>query len=163
MATREMEVSAPLSVPIGLSGDLTNAQIVEAGAGAGAAAPGNIIRSDQSWDLNVEWYIQGALLGMGPILPWEWVIYVGLESMGQRGDYNLPNPPYIFPMMNRTVDPLDDTKWLFSVSIPMPAGTPPQNNYKAVVVLNCRDTSTMTPRPISGFLELPGMVQFYQV
>jgi hypothetical protein len=163
METRKIEETATefsLSFPKGppFHGRITKADIIE----VGGVNPPNVIRSDQNWKLELDWFLAGWLLAFPGIgLNWQWSVSLRLDSMGKGTDYNLPKADFKVPLANHTTN--IPWKWEFSATIPFTQGTVLPGVYMAVVIITCQDASSGKPLPIAGFAKLEGLVHFYEV
>ena len=70
-------VISGLGTPL-LTGTISAPTVTE----IGGVTPNNIIRTDQDWQIKIDWSLQGSLLGT-PFFSFvgEWVVRVYLESM----------------------------------------------------------------------------------
>ncbi len=119
-------------------------------------APIHIIRMNTAWKLNVEWTLEGSLVGM---LAGKWVVTAVVEGMGN-----------IFEGVDATINTIDiatggvatanGRKYTHTFDIPAP---PPQNMeagvYKLVTVITSL-TAAGAPGAFAAFEEGP-MLQFY--
>jgi len=123
----------------------------------GGVAPQTIIRTDQSWAVNVSWTTTGFVTGM---ISGEWHLHVYLESIGPGPDLDLTdavNPGHIIPL-TPGISPINyfvhfDVR-ASTVQAPL-AGI----LYKLAVTLTYFDASG-APGPMAAFEEGP-LLQFY--
>jgi hypothetical protein len=129
----------------------------------GGVSPTSIIRTDQAWDVTVDWNLEGSLLGTSFFnFLGEWVVSLFLESMGPTTEYALPTTGTGVRVSVGTFtlpDPNDDTHRDYTATIPVSADTVDPGVYKMVVAITY-ESSPGTPGPIAGFHE-GGMFQFY--
>ena len=123
----------------------------------GGVAPQTIIRTDQSWAVNVNWTTTGFVTGM---ISGNWHLHVYLESIGPGDDLDLTdaiNPGHIIPL-RPGLSPVN-----YSVHFDVLAGrvkAPPAGIlYKLAVTLTYFDASG-APGPMAAFVEGP-LLQFY--
>jgi hypothetical protein len=123
----------------------------------GGVAPQTIIRTDQSWAVNVSWTTTGLVTGM---IAGSWHLHVYLESIGPGADLDLTdaiNPGHIIPL-TPGISPVN-----YFVHFDVLAGTvtaPPAGIlYKLAVTLTYFDASG-APGPMAAFEEGP-LLQFY--
>ena len=123
----------------------------------GGVAPQTIIRTDQSWAVNVSWTTTGLVTGM---IAGSWHLHVYLESIGPGADLDLTdaiNPGHIIPL-TPGISPVN-----YFVHIDVLAGTviAPLAGilYKLAVTLTYFDASG-APGPMAAFEEGP-LLQFY--
>jgi hypothetical protein len=139
--------------PTNFSGTITATAHEHAGA-----PPSTIIRTDQSWAVNVSWVTTGFATGMISGL---WHLHVMLESIGPGADLDLIDPAdHIIPL---TPGP-SPVNYFAHFDV-----TPAQNPnvgasgglYKLVVSLTYREPSAGNPPgPMAAFVEGP-ILQFY--
>lgn len=121
----------------------------------GGAYPETIIRTNQSWAVNVSWTTTGLAT---PMIDGTWHLHLYLESMGPGPDLNLIDPPDHVVPLAPGLSPVN-----YSVRIDVPAFTvaAPLAGvlYKLVVTLTYFDI-TGAPGPMAAFEEGP-ILQFY--
>src|SRR5215212_6670152 len=122
----------------------------------GGVAPQTIIRTDQSWAVNVSWTTTGLATGM---IAGAWHLHVYLESIGPGADLDLTdaiNPGHIIPL-TPGISPVNyfvHFDVLASTVTAPPAGI----LYKLAVTLTYFDASN-APGPMAAFEEGP-LLQF---
>lgn len=123
----------------------------------GGALPETIIRTNQSWAVDVSWTTTGFVTGM---IAGEWHLHLYLESIGPGADLDLTDaiaPGHIIPL---TPGPSPVN---YAVRVDVPAGrvtAPPAGSlYKLAVTLTYFD-ATGAPGPMAAFEEGP-ILQFY--
>ena len=123
----------------------------------GGVAPSTIIRTDQSWAVNVSWTTTGLATGM---ICGDWHLHVYLESIGPGPDLDLTDaiaPGHIIPL-TPGLSPVN-----YFVHVDILANTVPAplagSVYKLAVTLTYFDASG-APGPMAAFEEGP-MLQFY--
>ena len=123
----------------------------------GGAAPQSIIRTNQSWAVNISWTTTGLATGM---ITGTWHLHVYLESIGPGTDLDLIDTDagqHIIPL---TPGP---SPVGYFVHLDVLAGTvtaPPAGSlYKLAVTLTYFDASG-APGPMAAFEEGP-LLQFY--
>jgi hypothetical protein len=123
----------------------------------GGVSPASIIRTDESWAVNVRWTTTGLATGM---IAGNWHLHVYLESIGPGPDRDLTDaiaPGHIIPL-TPGVSPIN-----YFVHFDVLAGTitaPPAGIlYKLAVTLTYFDASG-APGPMAAFEEGP-LLQFY--
>jgi hypothetical protein len=123
----------------------------------GGAYPESIIRTSQSWAVNVSWTTTGFVTGM---IAGEWHLHLYLESIGPGADLDLidaTGADHVIPL-TPGVSPVH-----YAVKIDVPAGTVAAplagSVYKLVATLTYFD-ATGAPGPMAAFEEGP-ILQFY--
>lgn len=154
-----MALESTLVIP-GLVDPLLQGAIVGATVSeVGGIAPSTNIRTDQDWNVKVDWNLEGSLLGT-PFFSFvgEWVASLFLESMGPSNEYAL-TPARVSVNTFTLPDPTDDTHRDYTATIPVSAGSVDPGVYKLVVAITY-ESSPGDPGPIAGFHE-GGMLQIY--
>ena len=123
----------------------------------GGVAPATIIRTDQSWAVNVSWTTTGFATGM---ICGAWHLHVYLESIGPGEDLDLTDaiaPGHVIPL-TPGISPVD---YFVHVDVLPGAVTAPLAGilYKLAVTLTYFDASG-APGPMAAFEEGP-LLQFY--
>ena len=146
-----MPFETPFLEPV-FSGTITSVQHEH-----GGADPQSIIRTDQSWAVNINWTTTGLATGM---ITGAWHLHVYLESIGPGADLDLVDTDagqHIIPL-TPGVSPIN-----YFVHFDVPAGrvpAPPAGSlYKLAVTLTYFD-ATGAPGPMAAFQEGP-LLQFY--
>ena len=123
----------------------------------GGVTPPSIIRTDQSWAVNVSWTTTGLATSM---ICGDWHLHVYLESIGPGPDLDLTdavNPGHVIPL-TPGISPVS-----YFVHFDVLAGrvqAPPAGSlYKLAVTLTYFDASG-APGPMAAFEEGP-LLQFY--
>ena len=123
----------------------------------GGVAPASIIRTDQSWAVNVSWQTTGGVTSM---IAGSWHLHIYLESIGPGDDLDLTDaiaPGHIIPLTPGP-SPVD-----YFVHVDILAGTVTAplagSLYKLAVTLTYFD-ATGAPGPMAAFEEGP-LLQFY--
>ncbi|MBK8905966.1 MAG: hypothetical protein IPM53_32605 [Anaerolineaceae bacterium] len=115
------------------------------------APPSTIIRTDQSWAVNVSWQTTGLTTGM---IAGNWHLHCYLERIGPGADLDLVDPAdHIIPLTPGT-SPVN-----YFVHFDVPAGAVAAGLYQLVVSMTYLEP-TGAPGPMAGFVEGP-MLQFY--
>jgi hypothetical protein len=125
-------------------------------------SPTTVIRTDQAWEVEVQWNLEGSLLGtLFFNFVGEWVVSLFLESMGPTTEYALPTAGGVRLSVDTFTlpDPNDETHRDYTTTIPVSANTVDPGVYKMVVAITY-ESAPGTPGPIAGFHE-GGMFQFY--
>jgi len=150
-----MEISFDVP-PITLTGEMTECKIVE----HGGVNPTNNIRSDQDWDLQVEWYLKGWILDSAFFeFLGEWTVHLYLESMGPGDEYAFD---VVVPVSTFTPEPGDSTRRNYEATIELSPGDVAPGTYTAVGAITYG--AGATPGPIAAHAAAePDMVQIYQV
>lgn len=141
-----------------LQGAIVGATVSE----IGGVSPTTVIRTDQAWEVKVDWNLEGSLLGTQFFnFVGEWVVSLYLESMGPTAEYALPAGGGVRVSVGTFTlpDPNDVTHRDYTAKIPVSAQTVAAGVYKMVVAITY-ESSPGTPGPIAGFHE-GGMFQFY--
>jgi hypothetical protein len=119
----------------------------------GGVAPTRIIRTDNSWALNIDWEITGSAV---PLICGTWHVHVRMESMGPGGELSLFDPDCNLPL-----DPGGDGKYRCHFDVPAGKvqaaheGTP----YRIVVVLTYRNP-VKRPGPLHAVYDA-GIFSFF--
>jgi hypothetical protein len=138
-----------------LQGAIVGAAVSE----TGGVSPTTVIRTDQAWEVKVDWNLEGSLLGT-PFFSFvgEWVVSMFLESMGPTTEYALPTAGGVRLSVDTFTSTID-THRDYTATIPVSANTVDAGVYKMVVAITY-ESSPGSPGPIAGFHE-GGMFQFY--
>jgi hypothetical protein len=123
----------------------------------GGVTPNNIIRTDQDWEVTIDWSLKGSLLGT-PFFHFigEWIVSVYLESMG-------PSKEYVLPEKRVGVDnftPDGASKRNYTATIEIAPNEVVPGIYRMVVAVTYQ-ISAGKPGPIAGFHE-GAMLQLYK-
>ena len=139
--------------PIQLKGAITKANIVE----VGGADPKDIVRCDQEWKTEVEWYLQGWVLNSAFFkFLGEWTVTLYLESMGPGTEYK-----YEVAISVDDYDPAPDDRRDYKATIEVGDHQVVACTYNAVVAITYKGENGV-PGPIAGHcVAAPSMVQFY--
>lgn len=144
-------------VPPLLKGSISHPVVTE----IGGVAPSSVIRTDQDWQIEVNWTLQGSLLGT-PFFTFngEWIVRVYLESMGPRAEYELPADGKGTKIGVDTFTPDGAMKRNYTATIKVAPKAIDPGIYKMVVAITY-ESSPGAPGPIAGFHE-GGMLQLYE-
>jgi hypothetical protein len=149
-------VISGLGTPL-LTGTISTPIVTE----TGGAAPSMVIRTDQNWQIQIDWNLQGSLLGT-PFFTFngEWVVRVYLESMGPSNEYEIPigGSGAHVSVATFTPDGLSKRDYTTTIQIAPKAVDP--GIYKMVIAVTY-ESSPGVPGPIAGFHE-GGMLQLYE-
>jgi hypothetical protein len=121
----------------------------------GGALPETIIRTNQSWAVNVSWTTTGFVTGM---IAGDWHLHLYLESIGPGPDLNIIDAAdHIIPL---TPGP-SPVNYSVRVDVPATAVTAPAAGrlYKLVATLTYFEPGG-APGPMAAFEEGP-ILQFY--
>jgi len=123
----------------------------------GGAPPMSIIRTNQSWAVNIRWQTTGLATGM---ITGNWHLHCFLESLGPGADIDLVDPGDHIVPLTPGPSPVN-----YAVHFDVPAGAvgpvPAAGRlYRLVVSLTYREPGG-GPGPMAGFVEGP-VLQFYQ-
>jgi hypothetical protein len=121
----------------------------------GGALPETIIRTNQSWAVNVSWTTTGFVTGM---IAGDWHLHLYLESIGPGPDLNIIDAAdHIIPL---TPGP-SPVNYAVRVDVPATAVTAPAAGrlYKLVATLTYLEPGG-APGPMAAFEEGP-ILQFY--
>lgn len=131
---------------VGLTGTITH-HILDP---AGIDPPSTIIQTDDAWDVEVDWGINGV---PAFFLGGEWHVRVFAESVGPGPEQELGHDHVPVaaapPALNRA----------YNMTIHVPAGTLPEGTYKLVTVINY--TNGGIPGEMAGFDDQT-VVQVYE-
>jgi len=123
----------------------------------GGVAPASIIRTDQSWAVNVRWTTTGLATSM---ISGDWHLHVYLESIGPGPDLDLidaVNPGHVVPL---TPGPSPVSYFVhFDIQAGAVTAPPAGILYKLAVTLTYFDAAG-APGPMAAFEEGP-LLQFY--
>lgn len=149
-------VISGLGTPL-LTGTISAPTVTE----TGGVTPNNIIRTDQDWQIKIDWSLQGSLLGT-PFFSFmgEWVVRVYLESMGPSNEYEIPIGGSGSHVSVATFTPDGPSKRDYTTTIHIAPNAVVPGIYKMVVAITY-ESSPGVPGPIAGFHE-GGMLQLYQ-
>ena len=120
----------------------------------GGIAPQTIIRTDQSWAVNVNWTNTGLATGM---IAGNYDLHLLLERMGPGDDLDLTDREvrdHEIPLRPGP-EPIE-----YSKHVDIRAGIVPPGVYKLVVVLRYMESSG-TPGPMSAYVETNSLLEFY--
>jgi hypothetical protein len=149
-------VISGLRTPL-LTGTISTPTVTE----IGGVNPNNIIRTDQDWQVKLDWSLQGSLLNT-PFFNFvgNWVVRVYLESMGPSKEYEIPVGGSGAHVSVATFTPggLDKRDYTTTIHVAPKAVEP--GIYKMVVAVTY-ESSPGVPGPIAGFHE-GGMLQLYE-
>lgn len=118
----------------------------------GGVAPQTIIRTDQSWAVNVAWKNTGLATGM---IAGKYDLHLLLERMGPGIDLDLTDPNDHEIPMRPGPEPVN-----YSCHVDIKAGIVPTGIYKLVVVLRYFEPGG-TPGPMSAYVETNALLEFY--
>jgi hypothetical protein len=149
-------VISGLGTPL-LTGTISAPAVTE----VGGVTPNNIIRTDQDWQIKIDWSLQGSLLGT-PFFSFrgEWVVRVYLESMGPSNEYEIPIGGSGAHVSVATFTPDGPSKRDYTTTINIAPNAVDPGIYKMVVAVTY-ESSPGVPGPIAGFHE-GGMLQLYE-
>ena len=120
----------------------------------GGEPPQSIIRTNQSWAVNVSWTNTGSATGM---IGGTWDLHLLLERIGPGDDLDLTDSvlsDHIIPL-TPGVSPVN-----YSRHVDVPANRVPAGVYKLVVLLRYIEP-TGAPGPISAYEEISPLLEFY--
>jgi len=117
----------------------------------GGVNPVTIIRTDQRWDVQIEWQTSGLIKSW---VAGNWHLTIYLESMGPGEDYKLVDA-------NEAIVPLlpAPPNYLFQYHPDFDAGVVPAGVYKLILTITYTALDD-TPGEMAGYWEGP-MLQFY--
>ena len=140
-----------------LKGSITGPIVTE----TAGANPSTVIRTDQNWQVQIDWSLEGSLLGT-PLFNFigEWVVRVYLESMGPSKEYELPIGGSGARVSVATFKADGATKRDYSTTIQIAPKAVDPGIYKMVVAVTY-ELSAGKPGPIAGFHE-GEMLQLYE-
>jgi hypothetical protein len=124
----------------------------------GGVPPSTIIRTDQSWGINVDWTTTGAATGM---IAGQWHLHVYLESIGPGNDLDLVDPAdHVIPL---TPGP-SPINYQVHFDVPanvvaIPPGDTRSRPYQLAVALTYIEPNG-TPGSIAA-IEMGSILQFY--
>lgn len=123
-----------------------------------------IIRTDQDWQIDVDWEVHGSLLSKPTAASFpftgEWILRAYLESIGPGTEYELPlSGKGVRLDVGKPVTTAGD-KRTYSATISVLKNDVAPGVYKMVIALT-HESSPGVPGPIAGFFE-SGMLQIYQ-
>jgi len=133
-----------------LTGSISTPIITEMG---GAQFP-RAIRTDQDWQIQVNWELEGPLLNT-PLInssEGEWIIHAYLESMGSSKEYQLPEGTSGVRVGMDTYKPDSISKRIYSAIIQVAPKIVDPGIYNMVVVITY-EISPGKPGPMAGFFE----------
>ncbi len=118
----------------------------------GGVPPTTVIRTNQAWDLLVEWTASGVLTSW---IAGKWDMHIYLESMGPGEDLDLTDP-------NEHEVPLTPgpTPVTYTYHPDFKAGIVPPGSYKLVFTVRYIDASGR-PDQMAGYWDGP-IIQFYK-
>ena len=118
----------------------------------GGTGPQSIIRTNQSWAVNVSWTNEGLATGM---ITGSYHLHLLLERIGPGGDLDLIDPAdHIIPI---TPGPSPVN---YSRHVDVAAGVVPAGVYKLVVLLRYLEPGG-APGPMSAYEEISPLLEFY--
>jgi hypothetical protein len=120
----------------------------------GGTAPQSVIRTDQSWAVNVEWKNTGFVTGM---IAGNYDLHLLLECIGPGPDLDLTDPflgDHIIPLKPGA------TPVSYFKHVDVPGNVVPAGVYKLVVLLRYLEPSG-TPGPMAAYVETSPLLQFY--
>jgi len=128
---------------------------------AGGTTPSTVIRTDQNWQIQIDWSLEGSLLGT-PFFSFmgEWVVRVYLESMGPSKEYEIPIGGSGARVSVATFTPDGTSKRNYTTTIQIAPNAVAPGIYKMVVAVTYQ-SSAGKPGPIAGFHE-GEMLQLYE-
>ena len=140
-----------------LKGSITGPIVTE----MAGANPSTVIRTDQNWQVQIDWSLEGSLLGT-PFFSFigEWVVRVYLESMGPSKEYELPIGGSGAHVSVATFNADGANKRNYSTTISIAPKAVEPGIYKMVVAVTY-ESSAGKPGPIAGFHE-GEMLQLYE-
>ena len=125
---------------------ITNAAVRE----YGGTNPTTIIRTDQTWDVQIEWQTSGSIATW---LAGNWHLQIFMESMG-------PGDEVVLVDSNEAVIPLvPESPHLYQYHPDFPAGKVTAGVYKLVLTITYTDAAN-NPGGMAGYWEGP-IIQFY--
>jgi len=150
-----MPFETPFATPVFTFENLTAVPHEHPAPGVPLAAPTTIIRTDQSWAVQVSWENTGLATGM---IDGKWHLHVFAESMGQGVEKTLTDPnDHIFPLQP---GPAPTYSRHFHVPAgSLPAGPTGVTLYKIVTSLTYIDAAG-NRGPIAAYVEGP-IIQIY--
>jgi len=120
---------------------------------ANGSVPSSIIRTDQNWQIEVNWTMEGSFLDKAFFfINGEWIVRIYLEPMGTKAEYELPkggNGTRV-KANSFTLDGL--TKRNYTATIKVVPKTVDPGIYKMIVAVTA-ETSSGVPGPFAGFIE----------
>jgi len=141
-----MPVETPFEAPV-FAGTITASAHEH-----GGEPPQSIIRTNQSWAVNVNWTNTGIATGM---IAGNWDLHLLLERIGPGNDLDLTDPSdHIIPL-SPGPSPVN-----YFRHIDLPAGRVPAGIYKLVVMLRYLEPGG-APGPMSAYEELSPLIEFY--
>lgn len=118
----------------------------------GGVAPQSVIRTDQSWAVNVSWTNTGVAT---PMIGGNYDLHLLLERIGPGTDLDITDPAdHIIPLTPGT-SPVN-----YFRHVDVPAGRVPAGVYKLVVLLRYFDL-TGAFGPMAAYEETSPLLQFY--
>jgi len=118
----------------------------------GGTAPQSVIRTDQSWAVNVSWTNTGFVTGM---IAGNYDLHLLLESIGPGTDLDLTDPGDHIIALTPGSSPVP-----YSKHVDVNAGVVPAGVYKLVVLLRYLEPGG-TPGPMAAYVETSPLLQFY--
>jgi len=127
----------------------------------GGVTPSGVIRTDQKWQVQIDWNLEGSLLGT-PFFSFNgnWLVRVFLESMGPSNEYELPLDGLGAKVSVADFTPDGVSKRNYSTTIQLDPGDVDPGIYKMVVAVTY-ESAPGNPGPIAGFHE-GEMLQLYK-
>lgn len=134
--------------------DVFSGTITAAAHEHGGAAPQSIIRTNQSWAVNVSWTNTGSATGM---ITGTYDLHLLLESVGPGADLDITDPALADHRVALTPGPSPVN---YFKHVDVPAGRVPAGVYKLVVLIRYIEPGG-TPGPMAAYEEISPLLQFF--
>lgn len=112
--------------------------------------PSNVIRSDQTWGIHVDWEVHG------PLVEWldaEFRVSVFLESIGTGPEYDLPPVNISTLSVPVVIDGAGNKTRTYSTNVIVAPAQVQPGIYKIATTLQLFEKATGNPTPVAGFYE----------